>query len=48
LAISSWCLTSTDSATSARAAGTGESGNGRQQVQKPDEQIAHRWIRPRS
>ena len=32
----------------AGAAGTGESGYGRQQMQKPDGQVAHRWILPRS
>ena len=31
-----------------RAAGTGESGDGRQQMQKQDGQIAHRTILPRS
>jgi hypothetical protein len=32
----------------AGTAGTGESGNGHQQMQKPDRQIAHRRILPRS
>jgi hypothetical protein len=43
LRINSWCLTSTDSATTG-AAGTGEPGVGRYQMQKQDGQIAHRTI----
>jgi hypothetical protein len=42
-------LTSTDSATTRTgAAGAGEAGNGRQQVQKQDSQLAHRRILTRS
>jgi hypothetical protein len=49
LRISSWCLTSTDSATTERAPpGTDEPGDCRQQMQKKDGQITHRTILARS
>ena len=41
LRISTCCLTSTDSATTERAAWTDESGHCRQQTEKQDGQIAH-------
>jgi hypothetical protein len=48
LRIRTWCLRSTDSATTDRAAGTSQPGDRRQQMQKQDGEITHRTIGSRS